>query len=62
MPTYQYKCTTCGLVFEELGNISNNSVECIECGEKALKTDKLYPGNFHIKDGWQKTLDNSKDD
>ena len=32
MPTYDYKCTQCGLIFEKLQNISDDPVtKCPEC-------------------------------
>ena len=49
MPTYEYKCTYCGEIFEEYVTISkrNELQECKFCRRMtAEKTDKLYPRPF----------------
>lgn len=38
MPTYDYKCSECGHIFEELQSISANPlVTCPKCGKDGLK-------------------------
>lgn len=38
MPTYEYRCSSCGCTFDEFHGMSDDSPrECPECGEDAEK-------------------------
>ena len=56
MPTYEYKCTACGHVFERVQRMTDKPVtRCEKCGKKVEKVFYAVPivfsgSGFHIND------------
>lgn len=51
MPTYEYKCLSCGNIQEEIHSISSNpQISCSKCGSNS---EKIFSpsGNFILKGG-----------
>jgi putative FmdB family regulatory protein len=55
MPLYEYKCKSCGKIFEKLESFNTESVrKCPECGSPAKRLLSL--GSFILKgSGWYAT-------
>jgi putative FmdB family regulatory protein len=51
MPTYEYKCVSCGIEFERFQRISDDPVKaCPECG---VLRDRLWQREFETFGGGQ---------
>lgn len=60
MPVYEYRCIKCGHVFEEyVSKIREKYVECRECEDTAIITDRIFAVNGHVAGSW---FNNLKDD
>jgi putative FmdB family regulatory protein len=55
MPTYDYRCTACGHVFEAIHRIADPSPEsCPACGERAIRKALVAPTVVFRGSGWAK--------
>ncbi len=51
MPTYEYACSSCGNVWEEVQRITADASDtCPKCGQKTAKR-QINGGNFILKGG-----------
>lgn len=59
MPLYDYKCTRCSDVFEQIRRIDERrDTECPTCGGKAdLQIPRKAPGLSLFQPGWWRDLD-----
>ena len=57
MPTYEYKCETCGNQYEEIRKMSEKSPEKCVCGEIFPCFHQVFDGyNVIVNDGVPKTI------
>ncbi|MEC7885992.1 MAG: zinc ribbon domain-containing protein [Pseudomonadota bacterium] len=56
MPIYEYKCESCGYIFEELQKISDTPLKrCPKCQKETLKK-QITAAGFKLKgSGWYET-------
>ncbi len=58
MPLYDFKCTECDNVFEDLKSMDTKTVPCTECGKEAKR--QIGGSSFALQgSGWYST-DNKK--
>lgn len=57
MPTYEYKCETCGNIYEEIRKMSEKGPEKCLCGEIYPCFHQVFDGyNVIVNDGVPKTI------
>ena len=57
MPIYNFKCTTCDIIYKKLMRITDDSIaECPECGSNENASKMIGRTSFILKGtGWYKT-------
>ena len=61
MPTYEYRCQTCGYTFEKFQNMKDNPIsKCPKCGHKVQRligagAGVIFKGSGVHKTGYAKT-------
>jgi hypothetical protein len=53
MPTYDYKCKTCGHRWEGVAKMNDPCPPCVQCGLESQKVFGAAPIHFHGS-GWAK--------
>lgn len=51
MPTFNYKCESCGEIFEKFV-LKNTEVKCPKCSSKEVKKTLTAPSGIVIKGGY----------
>ena len=55
MPIYEFKCSDCEQIFEELMKFDDSIPQCIECASDNVER-LISKNSFHLKGiGWYKT-------
>jgi putative FmdB family regulatory protein len=68
MPTYDYKCRSCGLIFELFQNITAEPVAvCAQCGREAKRlissgAGVIFKGTGFYETDYKRKSGNGKDD
>lgn len=62
MPTYEFKCSNCSHIFEDMTTISKReTTACPECNSPALNTGKLFAHVVKIDNTIKNIISNPND-